>query len=481
MIHQIFLFLLLSIASFNLLIPFISQHGGFLRNYLLLIASMLFFLGVILLDWLFLQKISVSLYLFSIGKYQFALSVELYGLVFLNLLACLWIVALLYTSKYLELNNENENSSLFIFFMNLCVSLGVLVALSANLFTMFIAYEMLTLATIPLIIYKKSDNPVIWTALYKYLKILMTSSLVLFLPAIIIIYSKVGNGNFIAAGFVENYFGNSQSIILFLMFIFGISKAALYPLCGWLPAAMVANYPTSALLHAVVVVKVGLFCLFKICTHVFGLSYLYSIFAHHNWIVIFPAVTVIYSSVKALSVNNIKAILAYSTINGLAISLLVAFMFTKKSMSLAILHMISHSVTKICLFYCIGIFYSFRKFYNLQDISGLGRQVPIVGFIFVLASLSLIGIPPFGGFISKFLIIAEAIRQKQILIVFITGISGLLSSLYILKINTILFSNNFNDTTKICYVPLSMNVAITICAVIMTCFALVYKLINPLL
>ncbi|MGI4776430.1 MAG: proton-conducting transporter membrane subunit [Janthinobacterium lividum] len=481
--HSLLIPLVILIASLNLLIPFVSKNRSFMRSFLLIISSLFFFLNILILDWFFLKRAVTSISLFNIGNYCFALHVEPYGLVFLNLLAFLWVYSLLYTLKYLEINNKNQDTSLFLFFMNLCVVLSILLALSANLFTMFVSYELLTLATIPLIMYERNEEK--WAGLYKYLSTLMVSSLILFLPAIIVIYHRVGHGNFIIEGFIQNYFHKGQSMILLLMFIFGISKAALYPLCRWLPAAMVANYPTSALLHAVVVVKAGLFCIFKILTYVFGLSYLHSIFADFNWILIFPALTIIYSSFKALGTDNIKTILAYSTINQLSISLLSAFMFTSKSVSAAIFHMISHSFTKICLFYCAGIFYSLKRAYSLQDLQNLGSQAPASSFIFLLASLSLIGIPPFGGFISKFLIIIEALRQNQMFVVVILGFSGIFSALYMWKINAILFDSNIPSTAggalRINYVPMSMNITISSCAIIIILFFLIYKFVNQFL
>ena len=126
-------------------------------------------------------------------------------------------------------------------------------------------------------------------------------------------YAKAGHGDFITQGFINYYLPGNQSIILLLMFIFGIAKAAIFPLHQWLPAAMAAHYPVSALLHAVVVVKTGLFCIYKILIYVFGLSYLHTLFVEFNWIILFPVITIIYSDIKALQNNNIKMVLAYST------------------------------------------------------------------------------------------------------------------------------------------------------------------------
>ena len=421
----------LLMAVLNLLTPFSSRKDSKIRSFLLIIVSVFFLINVLIIDGLFLKGIRASISLFVFGNYSIALHLEALGLIFLNLLGVLWICSLMYTTKYLKLHNI-EHSSRFLFFMNLSVLWGIFISLSSNLFTMFIFYEILTLSTAPLIGHKWEDKE--RKGLYRYLKILMISSMALFLPAIMIIYAKIGHGNFIYQGFIQDSFSKNQTIILLIMFIFGISKAALYPLHQWLPAAMVATYPVSALLHAVVVVKAGLFCIYKILVCVFGLKYLHSIFGDHNYLIFLPIFTIIYSSIKALRVDNIKTILAYSTINQLSIALLSSFMFTPKAIAAAILHMVSHSFSKICLFYAAGIYYSLKSTARISDLVGISRQKPKTSFIFLIASLSLIGLPPFGGFISKFYIMLAAAEQDNILIMIVVALSSILTALYMIKI-----------------------------------------------
>jgi multicomponent Na+:H+ antiporter subunit D len=427
----------LSLAVLNLMMPFTSKQDNNTRTFLLIIVSSFFFINILMVDWLFLKGVRAQLSINVLNNFSIGFHLEALSLIFLTLLGFLWVCALLFTTKYLAINYV-PNSGRFLFFLNLSVLSGVLIALASNLFTMFIFYEILTLSTAPLIGHGGGDK--VMSGLYKYLKILMMSGMLLFLPAIIIIYAQVGHGNFLPGGFIEHYFSKTQIIFLLLMFIFGISKAALYPLHRWLPAAMVAHYPVSALLHAVVVVKTGLFCIYKILIYIFGLKYLHSLFVEFNWIIFIPIVTIFYGAFQALKSDNIKNILANSTINQLAIALLSAFMFTPKSMGAAILHLVSHAFTKICLFYGMGSIYSLKKTNQIQDLIGVAREMPKISLIVLLASLSLIGVPPFGGFISKVYIILAAAEQNQTLVLCTLAVSTLLSGLYLFRVVTLLYT-----------------------------------------
>lgn len=420
----------LLLGAINLITPFISKEESNSRSVFMLLVSLFFLLNVIILDYLFLRGAAASFVLLNLGKYSIAIHIEPVGLIFLTLLSILWVLSLLYTIKFLEIN-QMLNSNRFLFFMNACILTASIIALSANLFTMFICYELLTLFTIPLIGHHGGDK--IANGLFVYLKILMISSLILFLPAILIIHNVIGHGNFTHDGFVAGYFSNTHAIILLLMFIFGIAKAAIYPLHAWLPAAMVASYPVSALLHAVVVVKAGLFCVYKILLYVFGLTYLQALFASYNWLVILPIITIIYSSLQAVQYTQVKMMLAYSTINQLSIALMSAFLLTQKGINAAIIHMISHSFTKICLFYTAGNIYSVKNAYHIGELIGIHRTMPKTSFIMLISGLSLIGMPPFAGFISKFYILLAAAEQENILVMIILAISTLFSALYMIK------------------------------------------------
>lgn len=436
------LYTTLILGLINLLTPFFSKNDSNLRTTLLLTVSFAFMLNVFLIDWRFLKGLEANLTLFDIAGFTFAFNLEPLGLIFLSLLAVLWGLALMYTIKFLTINKMG-NSSRFLFFVNACILCGVLIALSANLFTMFIGYELLTICTIPLIAH--NNNKKVIQGLLSYLKILMISGLVLFLPAMIYVYAVNGHGDFILGGIMKGKIDDLHAIILLLMFIFGITKAAIFPLHIWLPHAMVASYPVSALLHAVVVVKTGLFCIYKVLLYIFGLAYLQELFSGYNWLVLFPITTIIYSSFQALRFNQIKMVLAYSTINQLSIAILSAFLLTPKGMIAAILHMISHSFTKICIFYAAGNIYSVRRAYNVAELVGVKQTMPITSFIVLISGLSLMGMPPFAGFISKFYIMLAAAEQANIFVMIVIGISTIFSAIYMIKIITFIYKPASND------------------------------------
>ena len=464
------------LGMINLVAPFFTKEDSKIRSFFLLSISIFFLFNVIIIDDLFINGTVIKFTLLDIGKYSIAFSLEPLGLIFLTMLAALWIPALLYTIKFLTINHIT-NSSKYLFFVNCCILLGCIVALSANLITMFIAYELLTLCTIPLIVHHFDKKTL--AGLNKYLKILLLSSITLFLPAIIVIYSKIGTGTFVSGGFIKHYFSDSSAIFLLLFFIFGISKAALYPLHGWLPAAMVASYPVSALLHAVVVVKTGLFCIYKVLFYVFGLEYLQYLFSDFNWLVILPAITILYSSLQALKCNEIKMILAYSTINQLSIALISAFLFTPKGLAAAVTHMISHSFSKICLFYSAGNFYSLDKTYYLTDLTGINKNMPKTSAIFLIATLSLIGIPPFAGFISKFYIMVAAANQQNLLVMIVIAVSSLFSAFYMLRVLRFIYEpikTKNNNTEKT--VPIFMFISLVLCIIFVICFFFIQQVIN---
>ncbi len=421
----------IGIACLNLLTPFVSNKDTSARTSLLVIISSFFFLNILLIDVLFVEGTELSIHLFALGKFSVALKVESMGLIFLNLLGILWIFSLLYTTKFLNINDFKKTSR-FLFFLNACIISGVIISLSGNLFTMFLFYEVLTICTIPLIASKATNK--IKQGLFKYLTILMVSSLVLFLPALIIVYSQIGHGNFELGG-IMIYSGLSPfyNKILLLMFIFGIAKSALFPLHSWLPSAMVASYPVSALLHAVVVVKTGLFCIYKILVYTFGIHFLQDLFSEFNWLIIIPIFTIIYSSLQAIRYKKIKMILAYSTINQLSIATLSAFLLTPKGIAAALLHMVSHAFTKISLFYCAGSIYSARHSNDVSELKGAAYFMPKVSLMFLIAGLSLIGIPPFAGFVSKFYIMLAAAEAGNIFAMVVIAISALFSAIYMLK------------------------------------------------
>lgn len=425
--------------------PIINSMNHCIRNCLLIILSIVFLVNVLFLDYCFLQGMEAKIILVRLLKYTITFHLESLSMIFLTLLAVLWVCALLYTIQFLHINHI-LNSSRFLFFLNCCMIVGSIIALSGDLFTMFISYEILTLCTIPLITHNH-DTQLVSIAISKYISVLMLSSIIFFLPAIVILYSVIGHGNFTPGGIINGYFVDHYAIVLLLSFVFGISKVAIYPFHSWLPSAMIASYPVSALLHAVVVVKTGLFCIYKILYYIFGLNYLQSLFVNYNWLIIIPIITIIYSAIQSIRHKEIKIILAYSTMNQLSIALLSAFLLTPQGIIAAITHMVTHALTKISMFYAFGNVYSIKNTYYIKELTSLYKTMPITSFILLISGLSLMGVPPLAGFTSKFCIMLAAAESNNLPVMITLVISTLFSAVYIINILVLIYTPSKNNLT----------------------------------
>ncbi|HSS64592.1 MAG TPA: proton-conducting transporter membrane subunit, partial [Gammaproteobacteria bacterium] len=279
-----------------------------------------------------------------------ALSVEPLGMLFGLVASFLWIVTSVYSIGYMRGNAESNQTRFYVCFaIALASTMGV--AFAANMFTMFIFYELLTLSTYPLVTHSGTDEA--RRAGRVYLGVLLGTSIGLQLFAVIWTWSLTGTLNFTEGGILRDTASPGLTAVLFAMYVFGIGKAALMPFHRWLPAAMVAPTPVSALLHAVAVVKAGVFAILKISVYVFGIDYLREIGAG-TWLVYVAGVTVIIASLVALSKDNLKARLAYSTVSQLSYVVIAAAVLAPLSVMGAAIHIAAHAFGKITLFFAAG-------------------------------------------------------------------------------------------------------------------------------
>ena len=202
-----------------------------------------------------------------------AFKVEPLGMLFAALASGLWIINSVYSIGYMRGNNEQNQTRFFTCFA-LALSATMGVAFAGNLFTLFLFYELLTLSTYPLVSHKGDEATV--RSARVYLGILLTTSIGLFLPAVIWTYVTAGHGDFVPGGILAGKLEGADVGLLLALFVFGIGKAAVMPVHRWLPAAMVAPTPVSALLHAVAVVKAGVFTVTKVIVYIFGVDFLYA-------------------------------------------------------------------------------------------------------------------------------------------------------------------------------------------------------------
>ena len=400
-----------------------------------------FFVESLSITYFYIHGGRVAWTMMYIGFIDISFSIEPFGIVFLNLLAGLWMIAVLYSFFYMRAMRDLTYSK-FLTLLGLAIFASSIIALASNLFVMFIGYETLTLITIPLVAHYGMHNDQVM----RYIRILIFSSVGMLLPFIFLVQFYVGNTQFALDSSLGGNIGYYMGHFLLFLTIFGIAKTPLYPLYHWLPAAMVAPYPASALLHAVAVVKAGLFCIFKIIIYIFGIDYVSNLISEFNWPLIIAIFTMLYASYKGAKHDTIKNVLAYSTMSQLALALVAAFIFTEKSMAAAITHMISHSFAKIVLFFVAGRFYASIECSRIDQLKGLAYKLPAPTIFFMIASLSLVGFPLLAGSYSKNLIFEAILTHKYgywILVSII--ISTLCTAWYLGKIIYNLFSVAENE------------------------------------
>ena len=305
------------------------------------------------------------------------------------------------------------------------------IAFSANLLTFLIFYEILTIATYPLVIHK--ETPAAISAGRKYLAYLLTGGLVL-TAAVAATYIYTGSLDFLAGGFLSNMLGQDKLVLLAILFVVGFGfKSALIPFHSWLPAAMVAPTPVSGLLHAVAVVKAGVFGILRTVGFVFGPALFYDIGAA-NMLAIMAGITILLSSLLAFRQDNIKRRLAYSTICHLSYIVLGAALLSPSGWTGGILELVFHAAGKITLFLCAGAITVKTGIENVSDLDGVGRQMPITLGAFTLATLGLSGLPPFAGFISKWFLCVGMVEVNKAILLGIFLLSDLLTVGYLFPI-----------------------------------------------
>ncbi len=359
-----------------------------------------------------------------------AFQVEPLGLMFALVAGTLWIINSIYSIGYMRGNNEPRQTMFYVCF-GIALSATMGIAFAKNLFTLFIFYEVLTLSTYPLVAHKGTQEAMRGARIY--LGILLATSITFLLPAIVITAVLTGTMDFTPGGILG---GKASPLViggLVVLYAFGIGKAALMPFHFWLPSAMVAPTPVSALLHAVAVVKAGVFTVLKVFVYIFGLETLTDT-GGAEWLVYFASGALLLASLIALTRINLKARLAYSTVSQLAYIVVAAALATPLAAQGGALHIVMHAAGKITLFFCAGAIYVAHHKTEIHELDGIGRKMPITMFAFFIGSLSIIGLPPFGGAWSKWVIALGAMDSGYTIVIAVLMISSLLNVAYLLSI-----------------------------------------------
>lgn len=360
----------------------------------------------------------------------FALAFELepLGCLFALVASGLWFVSGVYSIGYMRGNDERHQTRFYVCFA-LAIAGAIGVALAGNLLTLYLFYEFLTFVTYPLVTHH-GDEPARRGG-RTYLALLLVSSMLFLLPAMAITWWIGGSLDFAPGGILAGKLSGPAAAGLAALYAFGIGKAALMPLHRWLPAAMVAPTPVSALLHAVAVVKAGVFSIVKVVVYVFGIGFGAEAFAWLPWVAGF---TIIAASIVALRADNLKRRLAYSTVSQLAYVVLAAAILTPLSIVGAALHIAAHALGKITLFFAAGAIYTAAHKTEVSQLDGLGRRMPWTFAAFAIGALSMIGLPPAAGFVSKWFMVSGALAAQHWVALAVLVASTLLNAGYFLPI-----------------------------------------------
>jgi len=356
--------------------------------------------------------------------------VEPLGMLFACLAASLWLVNSVYSIGYMRGNGESHQTRFYTCFaISIAAAMGI--AFAGNLLTLFLCYEVLTLATYPLVAHKK--DPATLASARVYLGILLATSVGLLLPAIIWTWTVAGTLDFTPGGILAGKLSGPALGLLLALYVFGIGKAAVMPVHRWLPAAMVAPTPVSALLHAVAVVKAGVFTILKVIVYIFGIDHLFAQ-PSSEWLLYAAAFTVITASAVALQQTNLKRMLAYSTISQLSYVILAAAVLKPLAEIGAAVHIVAHAFGKITLFFAAGAIYTAAKKTEIHQLAGIARRMPWTMAAFTIGALSMIGLPPTAGFVSKWYILAGAFHDDNYVAIFTLIASTVLNAAYFLPI-----------------------------------------------
>lgn len=365
-----------------------------------------------------------------IPEMSLRLTVEPLGMAFASVAAVLWPLNSLYSIGYMRGNKELHQTRFYVCFA-VAIASAIGIAFSGNLLTLFIFYEALTLSTYPLVTHK--GTPEAMQAGRLYLGILLGTSIGLLLLAIVGTWWIAGTLEFTPGGILAGKVEGPTVAVLLALFMFGIGKAALMPFHRWLPAAMVAPTPVSALLHAVAVVKAGVFTVMKVIIYVFGIDFL-SATGASQWLMWVAALTVLLASCVALTQDNLKARLAYSTVSQLGYVVLGAALATSMGVMGGSMQIVMHAMGKITLFFCAGAIYTMTHKTEISQMDGLGRVMPFTFGAFLIGALSIIGLPPLGGSWSKWYLLAGAADAGQWAIMAVLLVSSLLNVAYLLPV-----------------------------------------------
>ncbi|MFO7648969.1 proton-conducting transporter membrane subunit [Halomonas campaniensis] len=360
----------------------------------------------------------------------FVLRADPLGIMFAGLSSLLWLFTTVYAIGYLE---DSPNRKRFFGFFSLCVASTLGISLAGNLFTFLVFYELLTLSTYPLVAHRGTAKAL--AAGKVYLRFTLTAGLVLMI-GMVALHALAGDIRFGQREILAEFGPERRPLLVGLFWVliagFGV-KAALVPLHGWLPRAMVAPAPVSALLHAVAVVKAGAFGIVRLVYDVYGIE-LSDALGLLNGLVVVASVTILFGSLRALAQQELKPRLAYSTVSQVSYIVLGIGLFGPLGTIAALSHLLHQGLMKITLFFCAGNYAEELGIHRIDELDGAGRRMPLTSLAFTVGALGMIGLPPVVGFLSKWYLGTGAIQAGLPWVIAVLVASSLLNAAYFLPI-----------------------------------------------
>lgn len=420
-----------------LLIPLIGTLGVMIRGKeenvregISAVSSIILFCVVLSLIPEILAGRTLECHLFTIlPGVTITLRADAMSMIFAIVASSLWTIAVFYSMGYMRGLKEHAQTR-----FNACFALAIFgaigVAFSDNLFTMYLFYEIVSICTYPLVAHHQDKEG--YDGGRKYIVYLTTTAKAFLLPAMILIYVLTGTLDFttdIRYGIFSPDLDKWLVIMLYVFCLFGFAKNGIMPFHHWLPGAMVAPTPVSALLHAVAVVKVGVFCTTRVMLYVFGLDTMSALNLGIPT-AYFVGFTVLAASIIALSKDNLKSRLAYSTVSQLSYIIMGVALLTDAGIQGGLIHIANHAFAKITLFFCAGAIYVAAHKKYISEMEGLGKTMPFTFGAFGIASLSMIGAPPVAGFVTKWSLLVGSIQAHQLGILLILIASTMLNAAY---------------------------------------------------
>ena len=411
------------------LIPVVGRNEN-LRESVTLVAagSMVLVVLAMLPEVLGGGRISITLLPLLPGG-DLALRIDALGMIFALTASVLWLLNSVYSIGYMRALREHDQTR-FYFCFAVAIAAAMGIALSANLVTLFVFYEILTLITYPLVVHV--GTPEAMRAGRKYLAYLLGGGICL-LAATIVTFTLTGTTEFIPGGFLAGAGAALSLQVLFILFMAGFVKAAWMPFHAWLPAAMVAPTPVSAFLHAVAVVTAGVFGVVRVAGWVYGTD-LMAALGLGTVLAIIASFTIITASLFALAEDNLKRRLAYSTVSQLSYILLGVSMLSIAGMTGAMIHIPFHAFQKITLFFCAGAIIVGAGREAISDMQGIGQKMPVTAAMFAAAAAGICGLPPFCGLISKVYLSLGAVQAGELALLGVIIASAVLNVAYFFPI-----------------------------------------------